>query len=363
MNASPKTRNFFFLENQEKYSELTAKYLARQTSSAEEQDLHAWASADPLHQNCFEEWSQAWAMAEGASTSPFEADLEAAWAKVDAATSDSSLWEGKSLNQERPVAKIVRFPQTIRRWSVAAAIFVGVAAVAWWLHRPQPTSVQFVEVQTFGHEKKMFTLPDSSRVWLNENSKLAYDPKFEQRHVNLEGEAFFDVEQIVERPFEISSGAATTTVLGTSFNVRAYPAEEKIEVTVKTGKVALAVTKRRETTVLLTPGETGVFDKKIEKVEVAVHEQENADAWKTQKFAFDDEQLAQVIATLERYFDVEIKAANPALLKCPYTSSFEVQGDQVSDLEGILTVIGTTIGFDFSKTEGRYVLDGKGCAG
>lgn len=345
------------MENQEKYSELTAKYLAGQATVAEEQELLAWAAADPLQQHLFEEWAQAWAMTENAPTSPFEAEMGAAWAKVDAAISTE-----KSLNTApRPGAKIVRFQQKVRRWSVAAAILIGVAAFAWWLHQPKPQGTQFVEVQTFSHEKKMVTLPDSSRVWLNENSKLAYDPAFEQRQVNLEGEAFFEVEQIVERPFEISSGSATTTVLGTSFNVRAYPAEEKIEVTVKTGKVALAVTERKETTILLASGETGVVDKKLEKVEVAVHEQENADAWKTQKFAFDDEKLAQVIASLQRYFDVEISVANQALLECPYTSSFEVKGDQLSDLESILTVIGTTIGFEFSKTEGRYVLDGKGC--
>jgi ferric-dicitrate binding protein FerR (iron transport regulator) len=344
------------LENQEKYSELTAKYLAGQANAAEEQELLAWADADPQHQHCFEEWSQAWAMAESAPTSPFEADLEAAWAKVDAAISQE-----RTLYQERPTAKIVRFTHTMRQWSVAAAVLVGVAALAWWLHQPRVSEAQFVEVQTFAHEKKKVTLPDSSQVWLNENSKLTYAPKFERRQVNLEGEAFFEVEQIVERPFEISTGAATTTVLGTSFNVRAYPAEEKIEVTVKTGKVALAVTERKETTILLASGETGVMDKKLEKVEIAVHEQENADAWKTQKFAFDDEKLAQVIGTLQRYFDVEIQVANQALLECPYTSSFEVQGDQLSDLENILTVIGTTIGFGFSKTEGRYLLSGKGC--
>lgn len=344
------------MDHQEKYSALAAKYLAGQISSAEEQDLFAWTDADADHQRLFEEWTQVWAMTEGAATSPFEADLDAAWAKVDAAISNE-----KPLQEERPSAKIVHLSKTMRRWSVAAAVLLGVAAFAWWMHHSKPAQAQFVEVQTFDHEKKQVTLPDSSRVWLNENSKLAYDPSFEQRHVNLEGEAFFDVEQIVERPFEISSGAATTTVLGTSFNVRAYPAEEKIEVTVKTGKVALAPTKQRETTVLLTPGETGVFHKKEEKVEVAVRKEENADAWKTQRFVFDDEKLTQVIAALERYFDVRIETANTALLECPYTSSFEVRGDQVSDLENILTVIGTTIGFEFSKTEGRYVLIGKGC--
>ena len=231
------------------------------------------------------------------------------------------------------------------------------AGAIWWANR-QPEQAQLVDVQTYNQEKKQVTLPDSSHVWLNENSRLTYDPRFEQRHVSLEGEAFFEVQRLVERPFEIVSGDATTTVLGTSFNVRAYAAEDKIEVTVKTGKVALAVTKSKESTVILTPGETGVFNKKEEKVEVATREMENADAWKTEKLSFDDEKMAQVIAALERYFDVNIAVSDPALLECPYTSSFDQP-----DLHAILTVIGSTIGFEFSKTEERYLLTGKGCAG
>lgn len=318
--------------------------------------MFAWTDADASHQRLFEEWTQVWALTEGAATSPFEADLGAAWAKVDAAIS-----EGKPLQAERPSTKIVHLSKTMRRWSVAATILLGIAAFAWWMNHSKPAEAQLVEVHTFDHEKKQVTLPDSSHVWLNENSKLAYDPSFEKRHVNLEGEAFFEVERIVERPFEISSGNATTTVLGTSFNVRAYAAEEKIEVTVKTGKVALASNKTKGSPVLLTPGETGVFDKKEEKVTVAVREEENADAWKTQQLRYDDDKMAQVIASLERYFNVKIEVSNPALLECPYTSSFEPQGNGQPELEVILAVIGSTIGFEFSKIDGQYLLTGKGC--
>ncbi|MBI1228348.1 MAG: DUF4974 domain-containing protein [Bacteroidetes bacterium] len=338
------------MDHQEKYSVLAAKYLAGQTNPAEEQELFAWTDANADNQKLFEEWTETWTLTEAASYSPFEADLGAAWAKVDAAIS-----KGNPLSNRPQAQKIVRLSNSLRRWSVAAAVLFAVAAATWWFKR-QPLQPQLVEIQTFAKEKKQVTLPDSSHVWLNENSKLAYDPRFEKRHVSLEGEAFFEVERLVERPFEIVSGNATTTVLGTSFNVRAYAEEEKIEVTVKTGKVALASNKAKTSPVFLTPGETGVFDKKIEKVEVAVAEEENADAWKTQQLRYDDEKMAKVIASLERYFDVEIEVSNPALLECPYTSNFEQP-----NLDEILTVIGSTIGFEFSKTNGRYLLTGKGC--
>ena len=340
-----------YLDHQEKYSALAAKYLAGQTSAAEELDLFAWTDTDPANQKCFEEWTQAWAMTEGAAVSPFETDLSLAWSKVEAAISQAA-----PMATERPTPKVVHLSKIIRHWSVAAAVLFTVAGAIWWANR-QPEQAQLVDVQTYNQEKKQVTLPDSSHVWLNENSRLLYDPRFEQRHVTLEGEAFFEVERMVERPFKITSGDATTTVLGTSFNVRAYAAEGKIEVTVKTGKVALAVTKSKQPPVFLTQGETGIIDKKEGKAEVATHELENADAWKTQQLSFDDEKISQVIAALERYFDVTIEVSDPALLECPYTSSFEKP-----DLDAILTVIGSTIGFEFSKTEGQYLLSGKGCS-
>ncbi len=331
-----------------------AKYLTGQANPAEEQDLFAWTDASADNQNLFEEWSQAWALTEGAATSPFEADMVGAWAKVDAATPANP-----HEIVGRPVGKIVPLSKIVRRWSVAAAVLLAIGVGLWWTNRaPIAQQPQLVEIKTLDNERKAVTLPDSSQVWLNENSRLAFDANFVQRQVNLVGEAFFDVERIVDRPFEITSGDATVTVLGTSFNVRAYEGEEKVEVTVKTGKVALTSRKAKQSIAPLAPGQTGVYLKKEEKVELATIEQENADAWKTQKLVFDDEKLMYVVAALERYFDVEIEAANPALLECNYTTTTAF--DQ-PNLEDILTLIGTTIGFEFSKTEGRYLLSGKGC--
>ena len=147
----------FYLDHQEKYSALAAKHLAGQASPAEEQDLLAWADANPDHQKLLGEWTQAWAMTEGAAASPFEADLGAAWAKVDAAISDLSPREGDTLTEQRPPTKVVRLSKIVRRWSVAAAVLFAVAAATWWFNR-QPEQPQLVEIQTFAKEKRSVTL-------------------------------------------------------------------------------------------------------------------------------------------------------------------------------------------------------------
>lgn len=93
------------------------------------------------------------------------------------------------------------------------------------------------------NQRKQIQLPDGTRVWLSPNSKLDYPAQFKEseRQVSLTGEAFFEVTHDARHPFTIKSGRLSTTVLGTSFNVMAYTQQHTINVTLVTGKVALAL--------------------------------------------------------------------------------------------------------------------------
>ncbi len=342
-----------------KYTELIAKYLAGECSPAEEQEIFTWMEAAPRNQALFEEAAKIWAWTREAGDSPFKTDLKPAWNRIEKGIQNST---GQPASPQVPgtSAKVIDLPWMIRRWSIAAAVLVAVCIFAWWWSKesmPFEQVVQMVEVQTFDKEKKELVLPDSSYIWLNENSKLAYDPKFNQREVTLEGEAFFQVKKIENKIFRITSGKATTTVLGTSFNLRAYPAEKKIEVTVETGKVEMAVPGKQTPPVLVKAGESGIFYKKEERLDVARQQIENADAWKTQSLHFNETLMKDIVETLNRYFDVQIEAENPAILECHYSSTFPQP-----ELEVILSVIGSTLNFEYTKNEKHYLLSGKGCS-
>jgi len=106
----------------------------------------------------------------------------------------------------------------------------------------------------------VFYLPDSSIVWLNEDSKLSYPEVFEgvSRVVYLEGEAFFDVRRNPSQPFIIHAAGTKTQVLGTSFNIKAYEHDQTVALTVVTGVVAFS---GHQHTLWLWPKQTGVYDK------------------------------------------------------------------------------------------------------
>jgi ferric-dicitrate binding protein FerR (iron transport regulator) len=285
--------------------------------------------------------------------------MELAWAKIEnriemAPATNPPIIKPET-SQARKSAKIIPLSKIVWRWSAAAAILLLIGVFFWRTDRGQDMP-QLVEIQTFDKEKTEIILPDSSRVWLNENSKLVYDQTFGQRHVTLEGEAFFEVERLEDRPFQITSGGATTTVLGTSFNVRAYPEEDKIEVTVKTGKVALAVTKQAGTSVLLEAGESGIFDKKEETVAVAENVLINADAWKTAQFVFDEALAKDIIEALEQYFDINIAVSDPMILNCHYSTNLSRPV-----LPEALENLAFGLGLELKETDGGYLLSGKGC--
>ena len=120
-------------------------------------------------------------------------------------------------------------------WSVAAAIAVLLVA-SWWIFLRERTPDTFA-ISTQTNESRSITLPDESKVVLNENSTLSYHYAGDIRKVVLSGEAFFDVAKDPRHPFVIQSEDVETKVLGTSFNIRAYPDEGKVKVSVKTGRV------------------------------------------------------------------------------------------------------------------------------
>jgi ferric-dicitrate binding protein FerR (iron transport regulator) len=330
------------------FSALIGKYLAGETSPGEEQELFAWIEADEANKKFFEEIEQVWKFSENASASPFQTDTAAAWAKVEKAITPAA-------NSRKSSALIVSLSKISKTWRIAAAILLAVAIGLWWFgHQPSPP--QIVEVKTGEQEKKELLLPDGSRIWMNENSKLAYLQGFSRRRVTLEGEAFFEVKRMENSPFEIASGQAKTTVLGTSFNVRAYPGEDRVEVTVESGKVALAATKQPDQPVLLPAGASGIFDKKTEQVSVEAEKIGNAEAWKTQKLVFDNALVKDVLQSLERYFDTEISVSNEMINECHYSSVFEQP-----ELDEAMKILAFGLNLELEKTANGYVLKGKGC--
>lgn len=161
-------------------------------------------------------------------------------------------WNNEVEDLGPPRERNVKF----RFWILAAAV-VAAFITGLFLFRPM-LNIEDQKQQTLsaGNEYRHFQLPDGSVVWLSPNSQLKLKDRFNQqaRNVDLDGEAFFEVSHQLNKPFIIRTGEVRTTVLGTSFNVEAYPAKKQIEVTLLRGKVAVysGLQKKQEE---MTPGQ------------------------------------------------------------------------------------------------------------
>jgi transmembrane sensor len=152
--------------------------------------------------------------------------------------------------------------------------------------------------------KYQVQLPDGSKVWLNAASSLRFPAAFVEkgRHVELEGEAFFDVVRDVKRPFTVGVNGTRVEVLGTTFNVMAYADEPVLKTTLLTGKVQI---RRNEDIQTLAPGQQAVVNNEqaIVKADVDVEE---VVAWKNGYFVFSNTSIGSIFRDIARWYNVEI---------------------------------------------------------
>jgi transmembrane sensor len=338
-----------------KYLDMMAKYLSGNLKGPEREALFAWIEQSEANRKFFDEMIQLWSISNDYEDESFEADVEKAWQHLDDRLSNRK--HPASSEGSAPSDKIIPLSNYHRWWRYAAVILLTLVLGVWlWM---DPYDWRLTTVATAGgSEVKEYTFPDGSTVWLNERTTLAYRWPFWTRDVHLEGEAFFDVQKAAERPFTILSGEARTTVLGTTFNVRAYADEAVVEVTVRSGVVRLEDRSQRGREILLEAGNSGIFDEKSQEVRVLDGMSSNADAWKTRRLEFEETPLEEVIPVLERYYGVKIEVANEAILKCPL--NFKGTNPRLSNLM-------ETIEFSLNdvETERRndslYLFRGQGC--
>lgn len=203
----------------------------------------------------------------------------------------------------------------------AAAILLLITGMYWLQHRGQSRKPNHLVVSTAWGEEKKITLPDGSVIHLNGGSTLRVPELFnQQRTVNLEGEAFFDVKQSPGLPFVVTSGSITTTVLGTSFNIASQPGNN-ITVSVKSGKVKLATIGVKE--VLLTEGMQASYDTAQVGFIVSTIQADHVGSWGNQNLFFRNASLEEICLALERKHGIQFKASNPVIFQCRYSTVFD----------------------------------------
>lgn len=159
------------------------------------------------------------------------------------------------------------------------------------------------------------TLADGTNVWLNAGSRLIYPSRFVDniREVFLSGEAFFDVQKNEKQPFVVKTADMLLEVLGTQFNVTAYPEDFAVQTVLAEGSVKIksASAGRREKGVLLKEGELAYFNKKTQETHTQPVDVTEYTLWTQGLFNFSNTDFNRITKKLERYYNIQFQFDDP----------------------------------------------------
>jgi ferric-dicitrate binding protein FerR (iron transport regulator) len=355
--------------------ELIINYLSGNASVNEIQILKDWLKESDENKRFFDEISDVWT----ASTSCSENDFNVVkgYQRVK-----------KQLNNPvRPSKQQNKSLHYYRIFSGAAAVLVialllGIILIA--TSKKVQTSITentITEITAPLGSKTKVTLPDGTKVWLNAGSTIRYNSAFNStnRKVNLEGEAFFDVMKKKNNPFLVVTPEITIKVLGTAFNVKAYPKEGSVETTLVRGSLIVEQTssngaktqnilapRQRATLVkqtgkiLLSDTESQVLKKeKVQKIEqfkgkVLLTKEIDTDiftAWKDNRLVFRNETFESLSVKLERWYGVKITFADSEIKNYHFNGTIE--NETIND---VLDIVKLTLPVDYTVLHNNITI-------
>jgi ferric-dicitrate binding protein FerR (iron transport regulator) len=329
------------------FNSLVTRKISGEMTPEEERRFQEELRRDPAKQALLDEYRKIWDSV-GSVPEATSYDLDAEWALIQPKL------PGYQSDQVR-----TQFGKSRRllyySYRIAAIFILGLVLSLSWFYLSRMAGMERVVAR---NEPVEVVLDDGTHLTVNRNSTIRYKKKFMagERQVSLSGEAWFEVARDTTRPFVIDAGAALVEVLGTSFNVNAYKENPVVEITVKSGLVAMSAKEDQKDLIVMKAGSGGTYHKAQKELTLLTSSDPNNISWKTRELYFDGSSLREVAKLVNRVYGANLVIANPNLSSCEITVTFKDQS-----LEAILTVLEMTLDLDITQSGDEIRLDGKGC--
>lgn len=237
--------------------------------------------------------------------------------------------------------------------SVAASILICLAS--WYTY----DYIQSGTIQTISTlaEIRDITLPDQSVVTLNRYSTLSFPSRFRgaKREVRLTGEAYFDVEKDTRHPFIVKAESVHVQVLGTQFNVEAYPEDPEIKTTLIEGSVAVSIPEENRR-IVLSPNESAIYNRLQKSLQHEINPKSSNDiVWRNGHFLFDYLPLQEITRQLSHAFNIKIEITDPELRNYHIRANF-TNGESLEEMLELLKGAGN---FNYTITNNTIIISTK----
>lgn len=189
----------------------------------------------------------------------------------------------------------------------------------------EPLATAYTSVITENGQRSRIVLPDSSIVWLNSGTTLSYSNDFSEknRKVTLNGQAFFQVARNAEKPFTVQTGELLVSVLGTRFDVDAFPGNGEIVVVLESGRVELTHRNIESFSYTMKPGELAAYNLTDNSMKVSTTDASVYSSWKDGKLIFRNTSMKNVIEKLRKWYNVNITVTNPEVYQSIFTGTIQ----------------------------------------
>ena len=325
---------------------LIAKYLAGEISPGEEQLLWEWVDNAPGNRKYFEDFQYV----------HNKSAVAHRYVRVDAEKAWNSLSDKMDKIPAAKPASAHKVRLLENPWLRIAASIVILAGISILLYRyiSRPPQILQAETITSTDSIRKVTLAQNTQIVLNRNTQIKYTATKKGRKIKLSGEAFIKVQHSKQSQLVVEAGGTFIEDIGTSFNVKAIPEENTVEVYVDSGKVKFY--SAYEQGIIIIAGETGVFNKDTKRFTRKAQPDLNTIAYKTKVFVFRQARLIDVIDHLNAVYTKTVSLENPDLANCPISVIFKDE-----DLNTIVDIIAETLGLQAMKTPEGFVLKGDRC--
>lgn len=246
-------------------------------------------------------------------------------------------------NKKEPAGKTLRtMPFVARMAAIWLLPFIMLSTSVYFYWQTATVKEALADVSLIEHfvpvgKREQVVLPDSSRVWLNSGSVLIYPSSFmgQTREVYLSGEGYFEVEKNAEQPFIVKARALNVEVLGTRFNLLAYPEVRQTATTLEEGSVQVRLQDDDETVYHLVPDEQLVYS--VDSKNVDIKQVVSADYfdWREGGLLLDNYSFTDIIHILQRTYGVTVHLQTSSYNKSRLTVHF----NKNESLENILMLL------------------------
>lgn len=325
-------------------TDIILKYLEKNASSEEIQQLRMWVSQSKQNADYFQEIRNIWDItSEGID--PDAIDVKKALDKVKGRMTLSPVMkiDTETENASRKKTRFIHYFQRI------AAILILPALIALGVYisksyQQQPLIAFNEVVAPYGMVSNL-TLPDGSKVWLNGGSSLKYPTVFAEkvREVQMSGEVYFEVHADKEHPFTVNTGTLKVTATGTAFNVSSFAKSKEETVTLIKGKVSVANDKIVKQ---LFPGQQLNYERGSAEMKIMDIDPYRFISWKDGILAFRDDPLEVIFRRLEQAYHVRFILKDSSINKYTYRATFRDE-----TLNDILNYMEMSIPITFRKVE------------